>query len=514
MRLRGLFAVSAFDASTASVDEEGGDLLLGSLNATEQRQVKLEQLLAAGEEAYPHVSFPGRVAIAELLGSEGGAPADDVDPPIHRVAGRITARRKHGKVSFIDLRDQSGEIELYAKLDELGERGYQHIQHFRVGDIIGAEGSLTTTTRGERAIIAHSCKLMAKSLRQPPTEPPRKGGAGAGHVHRELDLMASEDAREMFRMRARTTAALREMMNSHGFIEVETPILQTLAGGAAARPFVTYGHSLQRELSLRISAELYLQRCVVGGLERVYDFGKCFRNEGISHRHSPEFTMLEWSMCYSDYREAAAYAEELIAHAAQKALGRTTVQWGGKTIDLSPPWKHCTLREALLEATGVDFLEASEAQLVELLDEPVEVDVGRAYLVNALYTKLVEPRLIEPTVVFDFPIDSLPLVKRHPTLPGLGEAFDIVIGGQEVASGDTALNDPDEQEERFIEQARRGEEVAESVHPLDQQYVNALRYGLMPSAGVGLGLERLLLVLAERDSIRDVIPFPALSGRR
>lgn len=510
----------ALDASTASAqDEERGDLEefpLTSQDARDQRHAKLEQLLAAGGEPFPHVSFPGRVPISDLGAASNGA-AESPDghvSPTFRIAGRIVSRRKHGKVSFIDLRDQSGSIELYVKLDELGEHAYEQIQHLSVGDIIGAEGSLTTTRRGERAIVARSCTLMAKSLRQPPKEPPRKDGSGAGHVHREIDLMASADAREMFRLRARTTAALREMMDGHGFVEVETPILQTLAGGAAARPFITYGNSLERELSLRISPELYLQRCLVGGIERVYDLGRCFRNEGISHRHSPEFTMLEWSAGYCDYREVAAYTEELIAHVAERALGKTTVSWGDQTIDLSPPWRHCTLREALLEATEVDVAQASAADLAELFDEPVDASVGWACLVDALYTRLVEPNLIEPTIVFDFPIDSLPLVKRHPSQPGLGEAFDVVIGGQEIASGSTALNDPEEQERRFIEQAERGRDGAEGVHPLDQQYVDALRYGLMPSAGVGLGVERLLLVVAERDSVRDVIPFPALSGRR
>jgi lysyl-tRNA synthetase, class II len=487
----------------------------GSRNGSDQRQLKLKQLRAAGGDPFPHVTSPGRVPISALLEVEdpGGGEVRR-GPRAYSIAGRVLTRRKHGRITFIDLQDQSGSIELCVKSDKLGADAYELMHQINVGDIIGAEGSLDVSRQGETTMIVERCVLMAKSLRQPPTEAPRKGGAEVAHIHREVDLMVDEGAREMFHLRSRTVMALREAMNDSGFVEVETPILQALPGGAHARPFVTHANSLDRTLFLRVAPELYLQRCVIGGLERVYDLGKCFRNEGVSHRHSPEFTMLEWSMCYTDYRELASFIETMIADVARTVLGTTKVEVGDRVIDLSPPWKRCSLRDALIEATGVDLLEASVAELAELLDEPSDPTAHWDAVVDALYAKLVEPRLIDPTIVFDFPVESLPLVKRHPDHPLLGEAFDVVIGGIEIASGDTALNDPEEQEERFLEQAKRATSEGEGIHPQDEQFARAMEYGLPPSAGAGLGVERLLLLLNGSDSVRDVIPFPAMTGRR
>lgn len=503
------------DATASDADRE---LSPASRNGLWERFAKLEELRASGREPFPHISFSERVGIAALISSKfdpesAEDEASETDAHTYRIAGRIESRRKHGKVSFIDLQDESGSIELRLESEALGDSAYRDAQAFDVGDIVGVEGTLTMTQRGEPLMQVSQCTLMAKSLRQPPTDRPHKGGVSVAHANRELDLLASEETREMFRLRAKTAASLRNAMDSQGFIEVETPVLQNLAGGAAARPFVTRANSLNRDLSLRISAELYIRRCVIGGLERVYDLGKCFRNEGISHRHSPEFTMLEWSMCYTDYRDVAAFTEQLIASVAREVLGTTKVSRKGREIDLAPPWKQCSLREALMDAVGVDCMAATRTELAEVLDEPVKPSNGWGEVVSALYAKHVEPSLIEPTIVFDFPIGSYPLVKRHPEHPALAETFDVVIDGLEIASGDTELNDPEEQENRFLEQTER--ELGEGqAHPHDAQYVRALEYGVPPSAGAGIGIERLLLILSGSESIRDVIPFPALSGRR
>jgi lysyl-tRNA synthetase class 2 len=454
------------------------------------------------------VALPNRAPIADLPDGAGA------ERESHCIAGRVVSRRKHGKITFIDLRDQSGSIELCVRADKLGPAAYELTHQINVGDIIGAEGTLDVSRHGEKIMVAERCELMTKSLRQPPSELPRKGGAEVAHIHREVDLMVDQGAREMFHLRARTVMALREAMNAAGFLEIETPVLQQLPGGAEARPFVTHANSLDRELFLRVAPELYLQRCVVGGLERVYEMGKCFRNEGVSHRHSPEFTMLEWSMCYSDYREVASFIETLVAGVAESVLGTTEVEMGPHSIDLAAPWRRCTLQEAVIEATGVDPLEADKNELAELLGGPSDPSASWDALVTEVYSEHVEPRLIAPTVVFDFPVASLPLVKRHRRNQLLGEAFDVVIGGIEIASGDTALNDPDEQVSRFVEQRKRARHGGEEVHPQDRQFAKAMEYGLPPSGGAGLGVERLLLLLNGEDSVRDVIPFPVMTGRR
>jgi lysyl-tRNA synthetase class 2 len=487
-----------------------------SRNGLWERLTKLEELRASGRDPFPHFSFSGRKDIASCVAE--GVPAEwdvaDGDAvAAQRIAGRITRRRKHGKIFFADLRDESGAIELVFRSDLMGELAYGRAQELEVGDIVSVEGVLILSRRGETMIRVGEFELLAKSLRQPPTDRPHKGGVSIAHANRELDLLTSEQTRDMFRMRAKTTSALRGAMDGHGFIEVETPILQNLAGGAHAKPFITQANSLARHLSLRISAELYIRRCVIGGLERVYDLGKCFRNEGISHRHSPEFTMIEWSMCYTDYRDVATFTEQLISEVALAVLATPEVERRGRTIDLAPPWRRLSVQEAILETVGVDCMKAERAELVEILDEPGEAPESWGGAVNALYAKYVESTLIDPTIVFDFPIESYPLVKRHREHPALAEAFDVVIDGLEVASGDTELNDPEEQESRFLEQAERdlGDGKA---HPHDAQYVRALEYGVPPSAGAGIGLERLLLVFSGSEAIRDVIPFPALSGRR
>jgi lysyl-tRNA synthetase, class II len=486
------------------------DLIPSSRNGLWDRRAKVDRLRAEGSDPYPHLDFPRRSSVATLH-EHWSEPGSTASPNCgYRVSGRITAHRKHGKVSFMDIGDQTGSIEACSNLDVLGEERHIQARSLDVGDIVGLEGTLVETATGAPLLVIHQWVLLAKALRPPPrlaTRPKRQDA-----VARELELLAHAPTRAMFEVRARTIRALRNWMHGHGFLEVDTPILQPQAGGALARPFVTATHAIQRELALRISPELYLRRCIVGGFERVYDLGRCFRNEGISARHSPEFTMLEWSMMYFNYRDVADFTEAMISTVAAEVMQDSTFLCEGQQIDLQAPWSRCSLRDAVQDVTGVDILSASTDDLTRLLKRPARPDETWSDAVGTVYSKLVEPTLTTPTIVFDFPIDPLPLVKRHAEYPALGEAFDVVIGGIEIAGGDTELNDPDEQEDRFNAQRERGRH--HDAHPFDEDYVRALEYGVAPSAGAGVGIERLLLVLTGLESIRDVVPFPIMRGRR
>ena len=353
------------------------------------------------------------------------------------------------------------------------------------------------------------CTLLTKTLRPPPDRHHGLGDTGTRYRYRELDLLANEDTRELFITRAKIVVAIREWLNERHFVEIETPALQSLAGGAGSRPFTTHHNALNRDLYLRISVELFLNRCIVGGMENVYDMGKVFRNEGISPKHSPEFTIIEFMQAYADYYDVATVTEEMFRDVAQRALGRTTVQRNGETIDLAKPWRRVTMRELILERMGVDFMESDVKQLAEVLDGPVDPQATWAELVGDIYTKHIEHTINQPTHVFDFPLEPFPITSRHPVHPELAEHFDAVIGGVELVSGDTELNDPVDQWQRFVDQRkRRMIDDADVPHPNDEEYARAIEYGYSPTAGGGMGVDRLVMILTERDTLREVIPFP------
>jgi lysyl-tRNA synthetase class 2 len=326
--------------------------------------------------------------------------------------------------------------------------------------------------------------------------------------------MSNEATRELFVTRARTIAEIRHRMDDHDFVEVETPVLQTLASGANARPFVTHHNALDCDLNLTISSELHLKRCVIGGLKNVYRLGKCFRNEGISYKHSPEFTMLEWMQSYADYMDVAQFTEEMVAGVAEQVLGTTEIECSGEAIDLSRPWRRVSMREAILEVTDIDVMTADSHQLAERLGERAYQHATHGQLTMALYSKLVEPTLIQPTMVLDFPISLLPLTKRHSEEPELAEHFDVVIGGIEIGCGDTELNDPREQRVRFADQRNQHCVKGERPQLLDEGFVQALEYGMPPTGGGGLGVDRLLMVLTGQETLREVVPFPTMRDRQ
>jgi len=475
-----------------------------------ERREKLERLRAARVEPFPH-EFPDRTEIAVIREAHDGLSAGEETDARYRVAGRMAARRGHGKAAFLDLVDRSGRIQLHAREDLLGAESFERLVGLDLGDILGAEGIVFATKRGELSLRLEGWTLLAKSLRPPPEKYHGLEDVELRYRHRELDLIANAETRDLFRRRAAVVAAVREWLNARGFLEVETPVLQPLYGGALARPFKTHHNALDRDLYLRIATELYLKRCVVGGIERVYELGKDFRNEGISPKHNPEFTMLEWYEAYADYEDAAERLEQLVADIAERVLGTTKIERDGTEIDLAPPWRRITLREAIADRTGLDLAKRpSREELAAAMGSEPDQAEGWGKLVDGVLSKLVEPELVQPTFILDYPVELSPFAKRHRLVDGFVERWEAFVGGVEIANAFTELNDPDEQRRRFEQQAaelRRGDE---ETQPFDEAFLEALEHGMPPTAGVGLGIDRLVMVLTGARNLREVVLFPTM----
>jgi len=475
-----------------------------------ERREKLARLRDSGVEPFPH-SFEGRGDIASVRAAHEGLAAAEETEDRYRVAGRIAARRGHGKAAFLDLVDGSGRIQLHAREDVLGPESFEALVALDLGDIVGAEGTVFATKRGELSLRVDDWTLLAKSLRPPPDKFHGLEDVEVRYRHRELDLIANPEVRELFIQRAGVIATVREWLDERGFVEVETPVLQPLYGGALARPFTTHHNALDRDLYLRIATELYLKRLIVGGIDRVYELGKDFRNEGISPKHNPEFTMLEWYEAYADYRDEAEHLEQLVADVAQQVFGSTKVERDGKEIDLSPPWQRVTLRDAIREHAELDLAERpSREELAAALDREPDPAEGWGKLVDGVLSKLVEPTLIQPTFLMDYPVELSPFAKRHRSDEGFVERWEAFLGGVEIANAFTELNDPDEQRRRFeqqVEELRRGDEDAQ---PFDEAFVEALEQGMPPTGGVGLGIDRLVMLLTGARNLREVVLFPAM----
>jgi lysyl-tRNA synthetase class 2 len=487
-------------------DEEHGDGAPELPEVLAARRRKLEALRGEGVEPFPY-EYDGVEPIATVRETHSGLAAGEETDVRHRVAGRLAARRGQGKMAFLDLVDRSGRIQLQARVDVLGAEAMERLLRFDLGDLIGVDGTAFSSRRGELTLRVHDYALLAKSLRPPPEKHHGLQDVETRHRHRELDLMASEDARELFIMRARVISAVRRFLDREGFIEVETPVLQPLYGGAAARPFTTHHNALDRTLYLRIATELYLKRLIVGGLERVYELGKNFRNEGLSPKHNPEFTVLEFYEAYADYLDIASRCEELVAYVAGE------VGYQGP-YDFSPPWRRETLAGAILDRTGIDILAARDrdalAAAMRAHDLPVPEDDTWPQLVDELLSKHVEPTLVEPTFLLDYPIELSPLAKAHRSRPGLAERFEAFVGGMEIANAFTELNDPDEQRRRFEAQRALASAGDAEAQPYDEAFVQALEQGMPPTGGIGIGIDRLVMVLTGTRSIREVVLFPAM----
>jgi lysyl-tRNA synthetase class 2 len=437
--------------------------------------------------------FPGRDDIAAVR-----AEAETLEPGAEaghkrRVAGRVLGRRGHGKLVFLDLVDRSGRIQLLCSADRVGPVDLD------LGDIVGVTGTPTRTKRGEPSLAADELQLLAKTKRPLPDTFHGLVDAETRYRKRYLDLLVNEDTRRDFLVRTRLVAAIRRHLDERGFVEVETPILQPRYGGALAEPFVTHSKELDTDLYLRIADELYLKRLIVGGLEKVYEIGKDFRNESVSYKHQPEFTMLEWYEAYADYEDTMARVEQLVAEVAREAIGTTKVSFRGHEVDLEPPWRRMKLIDAL-EAEGVWTRDADELRRrLSQRDVDTGSDETWGQLVDHALSHLVEPKLIEPTILYDYPVELSPLARRKEGEEGVVERFEYFVCGMELGNAYSELNDADEQAARFAE-----------TGAADPDYVEALSYGMPPTGGLGLGIDRLAMVLTGRETIRDVILFPAL----
>jgi lysyl-tRNA synthetase, class II len=470
------------------------------------RRRKLEALRAAGIDPFPH-EFDGVEPIGAVREAHASLAAGEETSVAHRVAGRLAARRGQGKMAFLDLVDRSGRIQLQARVDELGEDGMERLLSFDLGDLIGVDGVAFSSRRGELTLRTTGFTLLAKSLRPPPEKHHGLSDVETRFRHRELDLIANPEVRELFIVRAQVITSIRRFLDDEGFVEVETPVLQPLYGGAAARPFTTHHNQLDRELFLRIATELYLKRLIVGGLERVYEIGKNFRNEGVDTTHNPEFTVLEWYEAYADYLDVADRFERLVASVVD-AIG-----YAGE-ISFAPPWRRETLAGAILSRTAVDVLAFRErdALAAEMRSRGFAVpdDDTWPQLVDELLSKHVEPTLIQPTFLLDYPVELSPLAKRHRSEDGLVERFEAFAGGIEIANAFTELNDPDEQRRRFEQQTRFAAAGDEEAQPFDEAFVEALELGMPPTGGIGVGIDRLVMLLTGQQSIREVMLFPAM----
>ncbi len=503
------------EASEAERTEEPAEGSTGDRSgaASEaQRRAKVDRLRAAGIDPYPH-SFEGRTHAEVIHAAHDPAELGEGEHEAftYRVMGRVTGRRGHGKTVFFDVRDITGSIQGYARRDTLGDELFDRVEELDIGDLVGIEGPLYVTKRGQLAISVREFTLLAKALLDPPDLFHGISDPELRYRQRELDLMANEESREIFKKRSKLTLAIRNYMDAHGWTELETPVLQRLTGGAAARPFVTHHNALDRDLFLRTATELYLKRAIVGGFEDVYEFGKFFRNEGMSPQHNPEFTMLEMFVGGADWTGVMEFIEYLVAAVVEEVMGTTKVMRDGVEIDFAAPWPRVVLRDELLKETGVDIYEASRDELAELAGEDADENDDWAGLVDTLQGKIVEPKLIQPTYITVLPIEIWPLVKVHPDDPKVCEAFDGIVAGMEIVGGGTDLNDPVEQRERFIKQRERQESGAEEdPHPHDEEFVHALEYGMPPASGCGLGIDRLLMIMTGASTLRDVIIYPAM----
>jgi lysyl-tRNA synthetase class 2 len=470
------------------------------------RRRKLKALRDAGVEPFPH-EFGGVEPIESVRAAHPSLEPGEETDARHRVAGRIAARRGQGKMAFLDLVDRSGRIQLQARVDELGEEGMQLLLELDLGDVLGVDGIAFSTRRGELTLRVEHYVLLAKSLRPPPEKRHGLKDVETRFRHRELDLIANEEARELFILRARAIAAIRSFLDAEGFIEVETPVLQPLYGGALARPFTTHHNALDRTLYLRIATELYLKRLIVGGLERVYELGKDFRNEGVDTTHNPEFTMLEWYEAYADYMDVAGRFERLVARVAD------AVGYDGE-LDFTPPWRREKLVDAIRDRTGIDILARRdrESLAAEMQSRGLAVPEGDTWpqLVDELLSKHVEPALEQPTIMFDYPVELSPFAKRHRTEDGLVERFEAFASGMELANAFTELNDPDEQRRRFEQQRELAQAGDTEAQPFDEAFLEALEQGMPPTGGIGIGVDRLVMLLSGKRSIREVVLFPAM----
>lgn len=479
------------------------------------RRSKLAELLAQGIQPYGG-STGGRYErtheTAALL-----ADFESLEGTVVRIAGRIMSIRLHGKASFADLQDSSGRVQLMLKSDVLGDNLYQRFIDLDLGDIIGVQGVLFRTRRGEISVEVRQFELLSKTLRPLPEKWHGLKDVEARYRHRYVDLIVNPSVRKVFATRSIVITAMRQFFVERGFLEVETPMLNVIPGGANARPFVTHHNALDMDLYLRIAPELYLKRLLVGGFERVFEIGKNFRNEGISTKHNPEYTSLEAYMAYADYHDVMDLIENLFAYVAVEATGSTKVEYAGQVIDFTPPWPRVSMTEAIQMHTGIDLSSVTTAEEATARVETAGVHLAPGLplgsIVAETFEALVEDKFIQPTFITDFPVEVSPLAKRKPSAPHLTDRFELYICGAEVVNGFSELNDPIDQRRRFQKQVEQRQQGDAEAHPMDEDFLRALEFGMPPAGGLGIGIDRLVMFLTDSQSIRDVLLFPHMRPR-
>ena len=431
-----------------------------------------------------------------------------------KMAGRIMAIRGHGKTCFMDMQDKTGRIQVYVRKDVIGEENYALIKLMDIGDTVGITGTAFRTHMGELSIKANSVEMLSKSLRPLPEKWHGLKDVETRYRQRYVDLIVNPEVRDTFVKRSQIIRSVREVLDSHDFLEVETPILNTIAGGAAARPFISYHNALDMQVYMRIAPELYLKRLIVGGMDRVYEMGRVFRNEGIDNRHNPEFTSVEIYQAFADYRDMMDLTEEVVVKTAEKVLGTTTINYEGTTIELASPWKRMSMIEAVKEYSGKDFTDVTDLEEARAIAKELNVAIEPSFaigkIINACFEEYVEDKLIQPTFITGHPKEISPLAKSNPENPEITDRFEAYIYGREICNGFTELNDPIDQKERFLKQVEERANGDEEANMMDEDFVNALEYGLPPTGGLGIGIDRLVMFLTNSSTIRDVLFFPTM----
>lgn len=475
------------------------------------RREKLDHLRGEGMDPFGH-RFPASHYSLDIKDAFEDLEGQDVT-----IAGRIMTIRGHGKVAFMEIADGKGSIQIYVRKDDLGEEAFHLLKLLDIGDIIGVDGQVFRTQRGEISVHVKAWQILAKSLRPLPEKFHGLKDTELRYRQRYLDLIVNPTVKDVFVKRSRIIGAIRRYLDEQGYLEVETPTLHTLAGGAAARPFITHHNTLDMDMYLRIALELHLKRLIVGGIDKVYEIGRVFRNEGISVKHNPEFTMLELYEAFADYTDMMDLVENLFDKVARQVLGTAHITYQGQAIDLTPPWRRLTMVEAVKTYTGIDYYDYDKVDAmrtaVENLDLAPPADLTRGQLLNFLFEEKVEAELVNPTIIMDYPIDISPLAKRTAKDPNFTYRFEGFITGREMCNAFSELNDPVDQRQRFEEQMRLKAAGDEEAHPLDEDYLRAMEYGLPPTGGIGVGIDRLVMLLTDSASIRDILLFPTMRQR-
>ena len=473
------------------------------------RRQKLKDLQDQGKNPFKIEKFNPDHHTTDITDNFEGFEGKEVT-----LAGRVMSKRGHGKISFMDIQDMKGRIQILSKIDELGEEAYKIISYLDMGDIVGVEGEVFKTQSGEISIKAKKLTLLSKSLQILPEKWHGLKDPDLRYRQRYVDLIVNPEVKETFLLRNKIIKKIREFLDNLGYLEVETPILGNIAGGANARPFLTHHNALNIDMSLRIANELYLKRLIVGGFDKVYEMGKMFRNEGMDTRHNPEFTNIELYEAYADYNDMMEITENLVAYVAKEVLGTTKVEYQGKTIDFTPPWKRIKMQDAVKEHTGVDFdkINTDEEAIEVAKEHKLEIKPGmtRGHVISEMFEEFCEQYMDQPTFIIGHPVEISPLAKRNPDDPRITNRFEAFANCWEIANAFSELNDPIDQRERFEEQLRQKEYGDDEAHPMDEDFLNAIEVGLPPTGGLGIGVDRLIILLTNQASIRDVIFFPTM----